>query len=145
MVSPVLEKYTLNSIVNDLWKRPDLSARDRSIITVSALIARGQTIAMLHYFNMALDNGLKPSEVSEIVTHVAFYAGCPNAFAAVDIVKDILAQRGIGADQLPEVSPELLPLAQAVPDEEIRIAFTRQNFSPVCPGLVKFPYSRSRA
>jgi 4-carboxymuconolactone decarboxylase len=77
---------------------------------VSALIARNQTIDMPHYFNLALDNGVKPSELSEIITHLAFYSGFPNAMAAVAVVKDIYAQRGIPADQLPQASPELLPL-----------------------------------
>src|SRR5438477_11434003 len=81
-VSPALEKYTLSSIP-ELWKRPDLSPRDRSIVTVSALVARNQTIGMLHYFNTALDSGLQPRELSEILTHLAFYAGWSNAFAAV--------------------------------------------------------------
>ena len=108
-VSPALEKYTESSI-GDLWKRPDLSPRDRSLVTVSALIARNQTIGMLHYFNMALDNGITPGELSETITHLAFYSGWSNAMAAVAIVKDIFAQRGIGIDELPTAWPELLPL-----------------------------------
>lgn len=109
-VSPALASYTQNSISDDLWKRPGLSARDRSIVTVSALIARIQTIGMLHYFNIALDSGVKASELSEIVTHLAFYSGWSNALSAVPILKAIFAQCGIGADQLPGVSPQLLPL-----------------------------------
>ena len=79
-VSPALAKYTQSSIGDDLWKRPDLSPRDRSIVTVAALIARNQTIGMLHYFNLALDHGVKPGELSEIITHLAFYSGWSNAF-----------------------------------------------------------------
>ena len=56
-----------------IYRSPDLSPRDRSIVTVSALIARKQTIEMPYHFNLALDNGVKPSEISEIVTHLAFY------------------------------------------------------------------------
>jgi alkylhydroperoxidase/carboxymuconolactone decarboxylase family protein YurZ len=77
-VSPALASYTQKSISEDLWNRPGLSRRDRSIVTVSALIARIQTIGMLHYFNIALDSGVKASELSEIVTHIAFYSGWPN-------------------------------------------------------------------
>jgi 4-carboxymuconolactone decarboxylase len=65
---------------------------------------------MLHYFNLALDNGVAPGELSEIITHLAFYSGWSNAFSAVFIIKDIFVQRGIGEDQLPEASPELLPI-----------------------------------
>jgi hypothetical protein len=68
------------------------------------------TLIMLHYFNIALDNKVTPSELSEIITHLAFYSGWSNAFAAINIVKDIFEQRGIKADQLPPAGPELLPL-----------------------------------
>jgi len=92
-VSPALEKFTLDAIVGDLWKRPDMSPRDRSLVTLSVLIARNQTSGMLHYFNVALDSSLKPGETSEIITHLAFYAGWPNAFSAVPIVKAVLDRR----------------------------------------------------
>jgi 4-carboxymuconolactone decarboxylase len=65
---------------------------------------------MLYYFNIALDSGVTPGELSEIITHLAFYSGWSNALSAVPILKEVFAQRGIGMDQLPEVSPELLPL-----------------------------------
>src|SRR5882672_8455720 len=61
MVAPALARYTQGPLLDDLWKRPDLSPRDRSIITVAALIARHQTIEMPYHFNLALDNGVKPS------------------------------------------------------------------------------------
>ena len=88
-VSPALDHYTRSAIGEGLWKRLELSPRDRSIVTVSALIARNQAIGMLHYFNLALDNEVKPSELSEIITHLAFYSGWSNAFSAVAITKDI--------------------------------------------------------
>ena len=72
MVAPALEKYARGPAA-ELWKRPGLTPRDRSIVTVAALIARNQTIEMPHYFNLALDNGVKPGELSEIITHLAFY------------------------------------------------------------------------
>ena len=136
MVSPALEKYTRSAIGEDLWKRPDLSPRDRSIVTVAALIARDQTIGMLHYFNVALDNGVQPSEISEIVTHLACYSGWLNAFSAVAIVKDIFAQRGIGLDQLPAASPELLPIDESA--ERERAARVQQDAGPVAPGVVQY-------
>ncbi|MGH7939653.1 MAG: carboxymuconolactone decarboxylase family protein [Limisphaerales bacterium] len=135
-VSPALERYTLDAVIGNLWKRPDLSPRDRSFVTLSTLIARNQTIGMLHYFNLALDSGLKPGEISEIIAHLAFYAGWSNAFSAVAIVKDIFAQRGIGLDQLPEVTPELLPLDPAV--EERRAAAVQENAGAISSGLVQF-------
>ena len=135
-VSPALEHYTRNSIEEGLCKRPDLSARDRSVVTVSALIAGNQTIGMLHYFNIALDNGVTPAELSEIITHLAFYSGWSNAFFAVAIVKDIFEQRGIGTDQLPPVSPALLPLNEAAEAE--RAARVQQDIGHVAPGVVHY-------
>jgi 4-carboxymuconolactone decarboxylase len=70
MVAPQLEKYAQGPLA-ELWKRPELTPRDRSIVTIAALIARNQTIVMPFYFNLALDNGVKPREISEIIMHLA--------------------------------------------------------------------------
>src|SRR3954469_1011020 len=134
-VAPALESYARNVVLGDVWKRPGLSPRDRSIVTLAALIARNQTAEMPYYLNVALDNGVKPSEASEIITHLAFYAGWANAMAAVVVAKDIFAHRGIGPDQLPPASPQLLPLDQAA--ENLRAARVEESAGPVSPGLVK--------
>src|SRR5712672_1769361 len=101
MVAPALEQYTQGTLLGDLWKRPGLASRDRSIVTLAALIARDQTIEMPYYVNLALDNGVTPREISEIITHLAFYSGWSNAISAAAVAKDVFARRGIGADQLP--------------------------------------------
>src|SRR6266498_1940750 len=82
-IAPALEKYTQGRLLGDVWKRPGLTPRDRSIVTLAALIARDQTIEMPYYVNLALDNGVTPREISEIITHLAFYAGWANAMSAV--------------------------------------------------------------
>src|SRR6266480_1482228 len=110
MVAPALEKYRQDRLFGELWRRPGLAPRDRSIVTLAALIARNQTSEMPFYLDLALDNGVKPAEISEIITHLAFYSGVPNATAAVRVVKDVFASRNIGADQLPAATPPLLPL-----------------------------------
>ena len=135
-VSPALAKYTHDAIENDLWKRPALSSRDRSIVTVAALIARIQTVGMLHYFNRALDSSVTPGELSELITHLAFYSGWSNAFSAVAIVKDIFIQRGIGEDQLAEASPNLLPINEEA--EAQRATTVEQNFGAVAAGVVQY-------
>src|SRR2546425_4916202 len=84
LVSPALEKYSEDTLLRDVWKRPDLSPRDRSIVTVAVLIARNQAIEMPTHFTFALDNGVKPNEISEIITHLAFYTGWGNAMSAID-------------------------------------------------------------
>ena len=134
MVAPALERYARGPLA-DLWKRPGLTPRDRSIVTVAALIARNQTIEMPHYFNLALDNGVKPREISEIITHLAFYSGWANAMSAAAVARDIFAQRKIGIDQIPSASPALLPLDKDA--EEKRAAAVGQQFGKVAPGLVQ--------
>lgn len=135
-VSPALDHFTRTAIQGDLWKRPDLSSRDRSIVTLAALIAGNQTVELPAYTNLALDIGVKPGEISEIITHLAFYRGWPNAMSAVASVKDVFAARQIGADQLPPVSPPLLPIDQAA--EQQRAARVEQDVGPVSAGLVHY-------
>jgi 4-carboxymuconolactone decarboxylase len=84
-------------LLGEVWKRPGLDARDLSIITVAALIAGNHTIELPYYLNLALDIGVKPSEISEIITHLAFYSGWPNAISAVVVTKDVFAARKIQA------------------------------------------------
>jgi len=134
MVAPALEKYAQGPLA-DLWKRPGLTPLDRSIVTVAALIARNQTIEMSHYFNLALDNGVKPREISEIITHLAFYSGWANAMSAAAVARDVFAQRKIGTDQLPPASPKLSPLDKDA--EEKRATAVGQQFGKVAPGIVQ--------
>src|SRR5437773_1522010 len=110
--------------------------RERLWNTVHALIARNQTIEMPYYVNLALDNGVKPREISEIITHLAFYSGWANAMSAVAVAKDVFAKRGIGADQLPAASPQLLPLDEAA--EAQRAARVGEQFGKVAPGIVQY-------
>jgi alkylhydroperoxidase/carboxymuconolactone decarboxylase family protein YurZ len=98
MVAPALDRYTQGTLMGDLWQRPDLSRRDRSVVTLAALIARNQTIEMPYQINLALDNGVKPREISEIITHLAFYSGWPNALSAVAAAKDVFRRRGVRSD-----------------------------------------------
>lgn len=135
-VSPGLERYTTDTLLGDLWKRPHLSSRDRSIVTVSALIARNQAIELPYHLNLALDNGVTPAELSELIIHLAFYSGWANATAAAAVAKDVFAQRGIGADQLPPASGDLLPLDEAT--EAAREENVSRNFGAVAPGVVQY-------
>jgi 4-carboxymuconolactone decarboxylase len=136
MVSPALDRYTRGTVRGDLWKRPGLSPRDRSIVTLAALVARNHTAELPYYLDLALDSGVKPGEVSELITHLAFYSGWGNAMSAVAVAKDVFARRKIGADQLPPASPDLLPLDNAA--EADRAARVGQQFGEVAPGLVQY-------
>lgn len=134
-VSPALERYTRTVLLGGLWKRPGLSPRDRSLVTVAALIARIQAIEMPFYFSLALDSGVKPAELSETITHLAFYSGWANAMAAVAVARDIFEHRGIGTDQLPPANDKLLKLDEEA--ETRRAAGVAGNFGQVAPGLVQ--------
>ena len=135
-VAPALEKYRQNALLGDLWKRPGLSPRDRSIVTLAALIARNQTVEMPAYLNLALDSGVKPSEISEIITHLAFYSGWSNAMSAISVAKDVFAARHIGTDQLPPASGPQLALNEAA--EAQRATRVSEQFGTVAPGLVQY-------
>ena len=134
-VSPALEQYTRGPLLDGVWNRHGLSPRDRSVVTVAALIARIQTIEMPYHFALALDNGVKPSELSEIITHLAFYAGWANAMSAISVAKDIFRQRGVGPDRLPPAKENLLPLNEEA--EKQRATQVESNFGAVSPGLVQ--------
>ena len=134
-VSPALAHYTQEAVIDGVWKRSELSPRDCGLITVAALIARSQTLAMPHYFEKALDSGVKASELSEIILHLAFYSGFPNAMAAVGPAKDAFQKRGIRAKELPPVQDRLLPLNEEA--ESQRATQVANNFGAVSPGLVQ--------
>lgn len=137
-VAPVLVNYTENNLVDELWHRPDLSTRDRAIVTVAALVSKNSSLGYPYYFNKALESGLKPAEFSELLTHLAFYAGWPSAFGAISVLKGIFDERGVTVDDLPSVNPPLLPLESAIPDESIRLAFIADTVAPVSAALQHF-------
>ncbi|WP_343715487.1 carboxymuconolactone decarboxylase family protein [Inquilinus sp.] len=136
MVAPALERYTEETLLGGVWKRPGLSARDRSIVTLAALIARNQAAGLPFYLGLALDSGVQPREISEIITHLAFYSGWGNAMAAAAATRDVFAARGIGGDQRPAASPPLLPLDEAA--EAQRAARVGEQFGAVAPGVVQY-------
>src|SRR6185437_7537229 len=87
-VAPGLQKY-LDGPVRALWQRPELTPRDRSIVTLTAIIARGQTTELPVYLELALANAVKPREISEMITHLAFYTGIPSATAATTATREV--------------------------------------------------------
>ena len=135
-VAPALERYEQGTIFGQLWRRPGLSPRDRSIVTLAALVAKNQTGELPRYLELALDSGVKPGEISELVTHLAFYSGWGNATQAIPAIREVFARRNVGADQLPAVQPDLLPLDEAA--EAQRVARVAETVRPVSPGLDQF-------
>jgi 4-carboxymuconolactone decarboxylase len=90
-----LVQYTTDVLFRDLWLRAGLTPRDRSMVTVSALIANGQVAQVTYHLNRTMDSGLTREQAGEVVTHLAFHVGWPNAFSALPIVKDVIEKRPI--------------------------------------------------
>lgn len=134
--SPALENYTQKYVDDDLWKRPQLSPRDRSIVTIAALIARNDRVELPYHINLALNNGVKPGEISEIIAHLAFYSGWPSATSAAEITRTVFAQRGITRAQLPQADVTLQPVDQKV--EQARSTQVANSFNNVSSGTVEF-------
>ena len=109
-VSPALEKYSQDILQQDVWKRPELNLRDRSLITLAAMIARDQHTELKKYMELALNNGVKPSEISEMITQLAFYAGRENALNAAKVAWGIFHERHVNMKEMPAAEPVLAPV-----------------------------------
>jgi len=90
---PALINYTEKVLFGDVWERPGLSKRDRSLITVATLIALGREKQLVGHLERAMNNGVSKSEISEIITHLAFYAGWPTAMTAALVAKDVFEKK----------------------------------------------------
>jgi 4-carboxymuconolactone decarboxylase len=92
-VVPGLIELSERVLFGEVWERPGLSKRDRSLITCATLIALGRERQLVGHLNRALDNGLSKNELSEVMTHLAFYAGWPAAMTAAQVAKDVFDKR----------------------------------------------------
>ena len=90
--APKLVELTDDVLFGDIWERPGLSKRDRSLITVATLIALYRTNELPFHLGRALENGVTKDELIELITHLAFYAGWPNSMTAIMLAKDIFAK-----------------------------------------------------
>ena len=87
-VAPKLLQLTNDVLFGDVWERPCLSKRDRSLITVSALVALNRTEQLRFHIPRALENGVTKDELAELITHLAFYSGWPTAVSAAAVAKE---------------------------------------------------------
>lgn len=94
-VVPRMIELTEELIYGDIWERPGLSKRDRSLMVVAALIASYRPEQLRSHLARALDNGLTKDEISEMITHLAFYSGWPGSMTAARIFKEVLDEKGI--------------------------------------------------
>ena len=90
--SPKLVELTDRVLFGDIWERKQLSKRDRSLITVSAMIALNRPDQLRFHLNKAVENGLTKEELIEVITHLAFYSGWPNAMNAITIAKELFSK-----------------------------------------------------
>lgn len=92
-VAPEFAKLTQDFLFGDIWKRPGLSSRDKSLITVTCLVALNRIEQVEFHLKKALENGLTKEELVAAITHIAFYAGWPTAASGFAHLKKVIDQR----------------------------------------------------
>lgn len=128
-IAPGLATLTDDVLYGDVWSRPELSPRDRSLVTVSVLIATGKTAQLAGHLSRAFTNGVKPSETSALLAHLAIYCGWPSAVSALEVYDQVYKARNIEASSLAAVSPRL----PTSPSEAARAEATRAELGTVAP------------
>lgn len=88
-IAPKMAELTDNVLYGDIWERPGLSKRDRSLVTITALIALNRPDQLRSHINIGLQNGLTKDEIIETITHMAFYSGWPSAVSSLAIAKEV--------------------------------------------------------
>jgi 4-carboxymuconolactone decarboxylase len=90
--APTLADLTDRVLFGEVWERPQLSKRDRSLVTVAALVAMNRPDQLRFHLDFAVQNGMKKEELIEVITHLAFYSGWPNAMNAVIVAKEVFSK-----------------------------------------------------
>jgi len=106
-IAPGLATLTDDVLFGDVWRRSELSPRDRSLVTVSVLIATGKPAQLAGHLGRALDNGVKPTEASGLLAHLAIYSGWPNAVSALDVYDQVYTTRKVDTAALRALGPRL--------------------------------------
>lgn len=122
-VAPGLAVLTDDVLFGDVWRRPELSPRDRSLVTVSVLIATGKPAQLAGHLGRALDNGVRPSEASGLLAHLAIYCGWPSAVSALEVYDQVYKARGVETATLSALGPRLAAPPQAGPALDALAAF----------------------
>lgn len=130
-IAPGLGHFTDDVLFGEVWLRKELAPRDRSLITVAALVSTGKTGQIPGHVRRALDNGVQPGEIGELITHLAFYTGWPNAISAVTEVKRVFDERKIG----PVAEGKAEPIALEAAAEAARAAAVNRSVAPTAPAL----------
>ncbi len=128
-LSPGMAALTDDVLYGDVWRRPELSPRDRSLVTISVLIATGKTAQLAGHLGRALDNGVQPSEASGLLAHLAVYCGWPNAVSALEVYDQVYTARKVDTAALHAVGPRL----PAPASDAARIEAVAANVAEVAP------------
>src|SRR5687768_9552244 len=132
-IAPGLAVLTDEVLFGDVWRRPELSPRDRSLVTVSVLIATGKPAQLAGHLGRALDNGVLPSEASGLLAHLAIYCGWPSAVSALEVYDQVYTARKVDTAALRGVRPRL-----PVPDSDAALArAVTDQFCSVAPKFVQ--------
>ncbi|QHC57618.1 hypothetical protein GSU72_02735 [Rathayibacter sp. VKM Ac-2760] len=91
-LAPKIVQLTEDVLFGDVWERPELGKRDRSLLTLSSLLTGGSTVQLESHTRIGRENGLTEAEIVEAFTHLAFYAGWPKALSAIDVAKRVFAE-----------------------------------------------------
>ena len=108
-IAPGLAALTDDVLFGDVWRRSELSPRDRSLVTISVLIATGKPAQLGGHLGRALDNGVQPSEASGLLAHLAVYCGWPSAVSALEVYDQVYTTRNIDTSALRRTGPRLPP------------------------------------
>jgi 4-carboxymuconolactone decarboxylase len=98
--APALGWYTDNLLYHQVWNRQGLPTRDRSLVTLAALIAHGRTAQLKSHIRRALVNGLRPAEIAELLTHLAFFTGWPSAMSALPMMTEVFDTAGVDTGEI---------------------------------------------
>ena len=132
-IAPGLAALTDDVLFGDVWTRPDLSPRDRSLVTISVLIATGKPAQLTGHLGRALTNGVQPSEASGVLAHLAIYCGWPSAVSALEVYDQVYTARKIDTGALRAMGPRL-PASGA---DEARAKAVSGELGAVAPKFVQ--------
>jgi 4-carboxymuconolactone decarboxylase len=132
-IAPGLATLTDDVLYGDVWRRRELSPRDRSLVTIAALIATGKPAQLAGHLGRALDNGVRPSEASGVLAHLAIYSGWPSAVSALDIYAQVYTARKIDTAALSAAGPRL----SAATSDAARARAVHDEFGTVAPKFVE--------
>jgi len=132
-IAPGLAALTDDVLFGDVWGRPELSPRDRSLVTVSVLIATGKPAQLAGHLGRALTNGVQPSEASGLLAHLAIYCGWPSAVSALEVYEQVYTARKVDTAALRAVTPRL----PAPGSDAARAKAVNDDFGAVAPKFVQ--------